>query len=163
MKNLLFIVVFSYLSLLVQHPALANDSGVGGINHTGLTVLDLNATENFFTSVLGFSVSGRDKSYPSSFLSNGEAFITLWQVSDPKKAIKFDRKNNVGLHHIAFTMESFEALDALHEKLKTVPGVKIEFAPETLGNGPTEHMMIREPSGNRLEFIHRSKIGRIKK
>lgn len=120
-----------------QNEAFASDSGVGGINHTGLSVLDLNATEKFFTSVLGFSVSGRDKSYPSSFLSNGKASITLWQVTDPKKAIKFDRKNNVGLHHIAFSMESFEALDALYEKLKTVPGVKIEFAPEFMGRGPT--------------------------
>lgn len=32
--------------------------------------------------------------------------------------------------------------------------IKIEFAPENLGAGPTKHMMLYEPSGNRVEFIH---------
>lgn len=34
-------------------------------------------------------------------------------------------------------------------------GLVIEFSPELLSNESTEHMMIREPSGNRIEFIHR--------
>jgi lactoylglutathione lyase len=33
--------------------------------------------------------------------------------------------------------------------------ITIEFAPEKIGKGPTQHMMIREPSGNRIEFIAR--------
>ena len=82
--------------------------------------------------------------------------ITLWRVKDPERSINFDRKNNVGLHHLAFSVSSFKALNELYEKLKKDKNVSIEFAPELLGKGPTKHMIAYEPSGNRIEFIHRS-------
>lgn len=59
------------------------------------------------------------------------------------------------LHHLAITVSSFDALDLLHERFKNVEGVVIEFAPELAYGGPGKHMMIREPSGNRLEFTFR--------
>lgn len=130
---------------------------VGGINHLGLSVSSLANSETFFTQTLNFKVLGRDASYPSVFLGNGDVVITLWQVKDPKTATPFNRRNNVGLHHVAFDAKSFENLNALHEALKKTPGVVIEFAPESLGGGPSKHMMIREPSGNRVEFIYRPK------
>lgn len=72
-----------------------------------------------------------------------------------EKAFPFDRKNNVGLHHLAFSISTVEALDAMHERLKDAPGVTIEFAAELNQGGPAKHMMIRELSSNRIEFIHR--------
>ena len=74
-------------------------------------------------------------------------------MTNPETAVAFNRKNNVGLHHLAITMRDLTALHALHESLKNYPGVIIEFGPEFLGNGPTTHMMIRDPSGLRLEFV----------
>ena len=144
------------LAILLLTPALtAAGPPVGGIDHVGLTVTDLVASERFFTGALGFSVLRRDSDYPAVFLSNEEFIVTLWRAADPATAAPFDRKRNVGLHHLAFEVASFELLDALHERLRSTPGVRIEFAPELLGAGPARHMMIREPSGNRLEFIHR--------
>ena len=128
---------------------------MGGFDHVGLTVTDLQASTDFFTEVLGYQVVGGDDKYPAKFLTNGKAFITLWRATDPDKAVAFDRKNNVGLHHMALSVSSFEALDALYEKARKFPGVKVEFAPELAYGGPDKHMMIREPSGNRLEFVHR--------
>lgn len=128
---------------------------VGGADHVGLSVTDLAASTRFFTEALGFEVVRRDPDYPAAFLSNGEILVTLWRVSDPKTAVPFDRKKNVGLHHLAFAVASFDALDALHERLRSWPGVRIEFAPELLGDGPARHMMLRDPSGNRIELIHR--------
>lgn len=124
-----------------------------GVNHIGLAVKDLDASASFFIDTLGWRKAGGIEDYPSVFVTDGNMFLTLWRVTDPATAADFDRKNNVGLHHLAITVESLEALDMLHEKFKTVEGLRIEFAPEYLGNGPTTHMMIREPSGNRLEFI----------
>jgi hypothetical protein len=89
------------------------------------------------------------------FLANGDVIVTLWRVTDPSTAIPFDRKHNVGLHHLAFAVDSFAALDALHARLELAPGVRVEFAPEPLSGGPAGHMMIREPSGNRLESTDR--------
>ena len=135
--------------------ATAGESNVGGVDHVGLTVTDLAATETFFVEQLGFTVMRRDPEYPAAFLNNGEVIVTLWRATDPEKAVAFDRKNNVGLHHLAFKVSSFDELDALYVQLKDAAGVRIEFSPEPLSGGPAKHMMIREPSGNRLEFIHR--------
>ena len=153
-KLVITVFVFLLISGSVSVSSAA-DSGIGGIDHFGLTVTDLQASQAFFIDTLGFELLGEDSEYPSAFVANDEIMVTLWRVTDPDKAIEFDRKNNVGLHHLAFAIDSFEALDALHETLLRTPGVVVEFSPELLGAGPTKHMMIREPSGNRLEFIHR--------
>lgn len=131
------------------------EMSVRGVDHVGLSVSDLDASEKFFVEHAGFNVSGRDDSCPSVFLNNGSVTITLWRVEDPKTAIKFNRKNNIGLHHVAFSVISFKELDKLYEKLKRDKTVTVEFSPELLGAGPTKHMIVYEPSGNRIEFIHR--------
>lgn len=131
-----------------------SESSVKGVDHLGLSVSNLNASEIFFMEYAGFKVFSRDDSYPATFLNNGSVIITLWRVKNPKTAIKFNRKNNIGLHHVAFSVASFKALDKLYEKLKADKSVIIEFAPELLGKGPAKHMMVYEPSGNRVEFIH---------
>lgn len=148
------IILICLLALAPFSQCLASEFEIGGINHLGLTVSDLDASEKFFTEVLGFELLGRDDEYPSVAVGNDEILITLWRVTDNDAAVEFDRKNNIGLHHLAFDVGSFEELDALHEVLLHIPMVVIEFSPEPLSGGPTKHMMIREPSGNRLEFIH---------
>jgi len=79
--------------------------------------------------------------------------ITLWQAVDPERAVAFDRKNVIGLHHLALLVESQQALDALHARLAASDGVHIEFAPEPLRGGPVRHMMCAIPGGVRIEFI----------
>lgn len=130
-------------------------AAVGGFDHVGLTVTDLEASQAMFVDVLGFQLAGKDPSYPAVFLFNGSAFVTLWRAEDPDTAVGFNRRKNVGLHHMALQVTSFEALEELHRALVDTPGVVIEFAPELAYGGPAKHMMIREPSGNRIELIHR--------
>jgi lactoylglutathione lyase len=125
-----------------------------GMNHVGLTVRDLDKSVAFFVETLNWREVGGYADYPSKFVTDGEIFLTLWQATDPDTAIPFDRKNNVGLHHLALTVTSFEALDILYARFLETDGVVIEFSPELNGPGPTKHMMIREPSGNRLEFAY---------
>ena len=64
----------------------------------------------------------------------------------------FDRKHNLGLHHLAIRVRE-GALDDLHARLDARDDVEIEFAPEPLGGGVTRHMMTRIPGGIRVEFI----------
>ena len=65
----------------------------------------------------------------------------------------FDRKNVIGLHHLALIVENDAALDRLYERLQNTEGVNIEFKPESLGAGSTQHMMCYIPGGIRVEFI----------
>jgi len=123
-----------------------------GLNHIGLTVKDLSKSSDFFIETLGWKRAGGYPDYPAIFVTDGQVFVTLWQTKDIESVIEFDRKNNVGLHHLALTVVNEETLTELHQRFKKTQGVIIEFPPELNGKGPTIHMIIREPSGNRLEF-----------
>jgi lactoylglutathione lyase len=124
-----------------------------GINHLGLSVLDLDRSVQFFVEALGWTESGRDDSYPRSAVSDGHVRITLWQV-DHRLAIEaFNRRKNVGLHHLALEVDTEERLDALAQSVADWPQVRIEFMPQLLGKGPRKHMMFFEPGGNRIELI----------
>ena len=123
-----------------------------GVDHVGLTVADLGASRSFFIECLGWSLVGERPDYPAAFVSDGHTRVTLWQVADHGSYAAFDRRRNVGLHHLALRINSREELQALHQRVAAWPGVVVEFAPELSGNGPKWHTMIREPGGCRLEF-----------
>lgn len=124
-----------------------------GAHHVGLTVPNLDATRKFFRNALGYEQVGEVPDYPAVFLSDGNTMITLWQAADPVHAVPFDRKNVIGLHHLALKVENDAALERLYERLQYTDGVSIEFAPEPLGEGPTRQMMCSIPGGIRVEFI----------
>lgn len=124
-----------------------------GAHHIGLTVPDLAKTRAFFVDTLGFDQVGEVPDYPAVFLTDGGTMITLWQAADPERAIPFDRRNVIGLHHFALKVDGAKVLDELHGRLKATEGVQIEFAPEPMGGGPTKHMICSIPGGIRMEFI----------
>ncbi|GAA6154045.1 VOC family protein [Pseudoteredinibacter isoporae] len=150
LRSLFAVIVMSF-SLQVA----AQQTAVTGVDHVGLVVKDIEASKSVFVDVLGFSERGSDPSYPAYFLSNGKTTITLWRASHPEKATPFNRKTNVGLHHLALGISSEAELNRLYKALKDFPGVNIEFAPELAYGGPSKHMMFYEPSGNRIELVHR--------
>lgn len=127
-----------------------NTARTRGVHHAGLTVPDLPAARAFFTDALGFRVVGEKPDYPAAFVTDGTTMITLWQAEDPPSATPFDRRRNLGLHHLAFRVED---VDALHRDLASRSDVSIEFAPEGLGDSGLRHMMCRIPGNIRVEFI----------
>jgi lactoylglutathione lyase len=124
-----------------------------GINHLGLSVLNLDSSTRFFIGALGWTESGRDNAYPRTAVSDGHVRLTLWEVDHKLHVEPFNRRKNVGLHHLALEVGSEERLNALAQSLAHWPEVKIEFMPELLGKGTRKHMMFLEPGGNRLELI----------
>jgi catechol 2,3-dioxygenase-like lactoylglutathione lyase family enzyme len=125
-----------------------------GVHHVGLTVGNLDEARHFFINTLGYEHVGEKPDYPAAILSDGTTLITLWQASDPTNVVGFDRKNVIGLHHLALAVDGDAALDSLYQDLTQNTGVKIEFAPSLMGNGPRRHMMCNIPGGAiRVEFI----------
>ena len=159
-KLYMFIILISFSTIgLAFNDSSENKSSTKvmtqGLNHVALTVSKLDKSVAFFVDILGWRIAGGRPNYPATFVTDGKVFVTLWQVTNPDSFIKFDRKNNVGLHHLALTVAKRSDLDELSARFKKVDGVVIEFEPELNGKGPTVHMMIREPSGNRIEFAYR--------
>jgi lactoylglutathione lyase len=154
---LIYLILFSFLTTTASVNAESNTPTkvmTIGLNHLGLTVNDLTASSDFFINTLGWKHAGGYPDYPSVFVTDGNIFVTLWQTKNIEDVVEFDRKNNVGLHHLALTVANEEILKVLHQRCKLLPSVIIEFPPELNGKGPSIHMMIREPSGNRIEFTY---------
>jgi catechol 2,3-dioxygenase-like lactoylglutathione lyase family enzyme len=128
-----------------------NRSATLGIHHVGLAVPDLTAAAGFFTGPLGFETVGGVEDYPALFVSDGHNLITLWQVAAPATA--FDRRANVGLHHLALRVVDDAALEALHQQVAAWPGAAIEVAPCPMRAGSSvRHFIASMPGGIRIEF-----------
>ena len=123
-----------------------------GIDHVGLSVRDLSATRDFFIGCLGWRQVGERPAYPAVFVSDGAVMLTLWEVKNRDALAEFDRRTNVGLHHLALRVASEEAFAEVFAKVSRWPGARVEFAPEPLGAGPKRHAMVYEPGGIRIEF-----------
>ena len=121
-----------------------------GAHHVGLTVPNLDNAREFFIDALGFEQVGEVPDYPAAFLSDGAIMITLWQAENPDMAVPFDRRTNIGLHHLALSAADLPALAA---DLGARDDVDIEFEPEGLGDSGINHMMCRIPGNIRLELI----------
>jgi len=127
-------------------------SVTNGVHHIGLAVSKLEESAGFFTKLLGWEEVKRREDYPAIFVKDDSLMITLWktQTEDPAK---FDRKTNIGLHHLALRVNSQEAMYQLLDTLKKNQ-IEIEFEPTLRGEGPSMHMMCYEPSGIRIEFYY---------
>jgi catechol 2,3-dioxygenase-like lactoylglutathione lyase family enzyme len=124
-----------------------------GVHHVGLAVPDLAAARDFFCDALGWKLVAQNDDYPSAFVSDGTVTLTLWQVADPAIAMGFDRRKNVGLHHLALAVADEIALNATFERVSRYPGVTIEFAPGPIRPGvERKHFICAMPGGIRLEF-----------
>lgn len=160
--NMMYQIIFSILITIGVSTVSADNNlnqankvMTSGLSHLGLSVSKLEASTDFFIETLGWKLVGEKPNYPAKFVSDGNIVLTLWQIADEQTLVPFNRKTNVGLHHLALAVASTEILDELHQLFLLAENVDIEFAPELNGKGPTRHMMIREPSGNRIEFTHK--------
>jgi catechol 2,3-dioxygenase-like lactoylglutathione lyase family enzyme len=134
-----------------------------GVDHVGLSVRDLVSTQKFFRDCLGWRIVGERADYPAVFVSGGHDVVTLWQVESSSKAIPFDRRANVGLHHLALAVVDQIGLDTLYKRVSNWPGVVVEFGPEPSGAGPKIHFIVREPSAVRIEFAFDPRLGEARK
>jgi catechol 2,3-dioxygenase-like lactoylglutathione lyase family enzyme len=125
-----------------------------GVHHVGLTVPDLESARAFFCDTLGFEVVGGKPDYPAVFVSDGTVMLTLWRAEDPRTARAFDRRANIGLHHLALAVASDDALDRAWEKVSAHPGVVVDVPPSpTRPGSPTRHFLVFIPGGIRLELV----------
>ena len=92
------------------------------IEHIGIAVKDLAASNQIFEDVLGVAPYKQEEVESehvlTSFFQVGESKIELLQATSPDSAIaKYLEKNKEGIHHIAFDVEDiFAEIDRLKSK-----------------------------------------------
>lgn len=124
-----------------------------GVHHVGLTVPNLDQARAFFCGTLGFDEVGGVPDYPAIFVSDGTILLTLWRAADPVTARAFDRRANIGLHHLSLSVADDAALAAAWDAVTAHPEVAVDAAPGAIRPGSTaRHFLIFIPGGIRLEF-----------
>ena len=123
------------------------------IDHVAMYVNDLERAKDFFVRYLGGKAGdcyhNKTTGFRSYFLSFDDGarleLMTKPELADPDKAL-----NRTGLIHIAFSVGSKEAVDALTVRLKTA-GFEVLSGPRTTGDGYYESCVLAI-EGNQIEI-----------
>jgi glyoxylase I family protein len=117
-----------------------------GIAHVTLTVSDVLATKQFYEDLFETEFPmDDDKSF-----SLKKVGIPCWFVQwKTKTSDKFDEKK-VGLDHIAFKLQTLEALNEVVSKLKTM---NVETAGLQRFSGKYPYVAFRDPDNIQTEFF----------
>ena len=86
------------------------------IGHIVLNVTDVARSVEFYRDVIGFEVSRYQPGGNTAFLTCGKIHHDLALFKAPDGAKPYET-GQVGLHHFAFEMESYEALQAAYQRL----------------------------------------------
>lgn len=124
-----------------------------GIEHVAMYVNDLEAAKDFFVTyfraVPNEGYHNRKTDFRSYFLSFEDGarleLMNKPQMEDPEKTL-----NRTGLVHIAFSVGSMEAVDALTRRLKD-DGYPVISGPRTTGDGYYESCILGL-EGNQIEI-----------
>ena len=117
-------------------------------SHLGIIVHDLARMEEFYTRVLGFTVSDR------GVARGAKIVFTTWDENDHHQMVLVEgRPEHMPFNHInqmSFRVGSVEELQAVHERVKGADGVHDLYGTN---HGNAWSIYFRDPEGNRLEIF----------
>ena len=118
------------------------------MSHIGLYVHDLPTMEEFYTRVLGFTVTDRGKA------RGADIVFTSWDPKDHHQvALVSGRPKDLAFNHvnqISFRVTSLEDLQEIWKRVKDEPGVT-DMRP--MDRGKRLVALFWDPEGNRLEVF----------
>jgi catechol-2,3-dioxygenase len=118
------------------------------MSHIGIYVHDVPTMEDFYTRVLGFTVTDRGK------VRGADIVFTSWDAKDHHQVILVaGRPKDLPFNHInqiSFRVTSVEDLQAIWRRVKDVPAVTDLRAVD---HGNAWSVYFRDPEGNRLEVF----------
>jgi len=124
---------------------------VRGIDHVAINVKDLNRSLEFYTKILGLSITKREYSKPGIeyFLDCGTSLVGLIQVGAGSKPAPTHllQDEGVGGNHVAFRVKTTD-FDRTVEALENA-GVKILFSKK---REKSWSVYFLDPDGNKLEI-----------
>jgi catechol 2,3-dioxygenase-like lactoylglutathione lyase family enzyme len=132
----------------------------GTLHHVDLTVRDPERSRPFYESVLGFMgyrrVSADARGYDFDLERRDGRFCSIGLMRAEGKGR--DRRHNrysPGLHHLAWSAESREDVDRLHELLCGIGATILDAPAEYPEYGAGYYaVFFADPDGLKLEFVH---------
>jgi catechol-2,3-dioxygenase len=121
------------------------------IGHVLLRAVDVERSRKFYTEVLGFQVMEEDPEHGGTFMAlEGHAHtLDLFPAQDPEAAPR-TASGGVGVQHVAFQVDSDEALQAAYFTLRE-HGVEIARAVDHVSQ---KSIYFHDPDGNLLEIYY---------
>jgi len=121
------------------------------IGHVALRVADVERSRAFYTALLGFEVVEEDPEHGGVFmaLEGLSHTIDLFPVDDPR-TVPAQTPGAVGVRHIAFLVDSEQALKDAYETLQA-SGVPIIRAIDHVSQ---KSIYFQDPDGNLLEIYY---------
>jgi lactoylglutathione lyase len=125
------------------------------IEHIALWVSDLARAQHFYTHYFhgqaGHVYENRQKQFRSCFIrfEHGARLELMQRANVVEKSTVWPQEQ-LGWAHLAFSVGSREAVDALTERLRA-DGYTIAGAPRTTGDGYYESVVL-DPEGNPVEI-----------
>lgn len=129
---------------------------VARIHHLGLTVTDVEASANWYTTVLGFHRVGEHASPDGArrkvFLRHDRFDIRLGLCEHSAKAATSFDETRPGLDHLAFGVDDAQELAAWEQRLTEL---EVSFTPVTRANTLEGSLVVvlRDPDNIQLELI----------
>lgn len=120
------------------------------LGHVVLKVRDLERSERFYTEIVGLRVTGRLPGRMVFFSVPGNPDshdFALWRVGPEATP---QRPDQVGLFHLAWQVDSPEALEAAYRRL-VAAGVPVRG---TMDHGTNLSVYFEDPDGHVLEFTY---------
>jgi catechol 2,3-dioxygenase len=121
------------------------------LGHVLLRVADLERSKKFYTTLLGFEVVEEDPQHGGVFMTLGTDGHTLdlFPAPDPT-AVPAASRERAGVHHIAFQVDSENALRDAYFTLEDA-GVEVVRAIDHVSQ---KSIYFDDPDGNRLEIYY---------
>ncbi len=121
------------------------------LGHVLFRVADLERSKAFYSDILGFEIVEEDPAHGGVFMTLGEDghTIDLMPAENTEPPAPPDRKQP-GLQHIAFQVESYEALKDAYFTLQE-HGVEITRAMDHVSQ---QSVYFNDPDGNGLEIYY---------
>jgi catechol 2,3-dioxygenase len=120
------------------------------VGHLVLNVRDVEVSTKFYTEVLGFHIS--KQSEIATFLTCGKIHhdLALFQAKEDAAPVQ---KGGLGLNHMAFQVEDFEALTAYHKFLEHLQVFGKPLIDRCTDHGMTCSIYLTDPDGNGIELF----------
>ncbi|HEY9217639.1 MAG TPA: VOC family protein [Phenylobacterium sp.] len=132
----------------------------GAIHHLDLTVKDPWASHDFYAQVLGFMGYRQAAQDTRGFDfeldgPHGHCSIGVMKAEGPHRERPHDRYSP-GLHHVAWTAQSRDDVDALHALLLRI-GAEVLDAPADYPHYGAGYYAVffADPDGLKLEFVYK--------